>query len=282
MNKDLITDEEATQIKTELQLSEDRALQIRSDSTKAIQQETKGYSPESLRAVFQKENKWITDLNQRLADHVTGDYTATPKPEPKIIDYNTAKINFWIVYQHRLQLEKPTITPQNSIVLRSIILWIISGDTTLSKNKGLFIFGDFGRGKTDLLHALKKFSYHMAKQYENVIELPAIRSYKAMIKKAKEEKSVKGIYQDKGISIIDDLGFQEDSTITIWGDKTDLVSEIIESRHRSWKANNNNLSIFTSNLDTNRIKELHGQGISGRLIEMCNVLYWNGEDFRTL
>ena len=281
MKNDLITDNEAAQIYADMNLSEDRAAQIRTESEKAIQQATKGHSPESLRAMFEKSTQ-LTELQKRIENHTTGDYTATPKPQPRIIDYNTAKIKFWIIYQHRLRLQKPVITTQNSRVLRNILAWMIGTESDLAPNKGLFIFGDFGRGKTDLIHTLKQFSYHMSKQYDNVPEWPAIRSYKAMIKKAKEEKSVKGIYQDKGISIIDDLGFQEDSTITIWGDKTDLVSEIIESRHRSWKANNGNISIFTSNLDTKRIQELHGQGISGRLIEMCNTLYWNGTDFRTL
>lgn len=280
MNEDLITDKEAAKIMTDMQLSADRAAQIRTESEKAIREATRGHSNESLRSMFHKENKRLTDLQQRTADHITGTYTPTAKEEPKLIDYNTAKLNFWIMYQQRLNLAKPIITTQNSKVLQSVISWMIGIDTNIAPNKGLFIFGDFGRGKTDLIHTLKHFSYHMSKVYDNVREWPAIRSYKAMIKKAKEEKSVKGIYQDKGISIIDDLGFQEDSTITIWGDKTDLVSEIIESRHRSWKANNSNITIFTSNLDTQRIKELHGQGIAGRLKEMCNILYWNGTDFR--
>lgn len=249
-----------------------------------IEEITKGYDPEALEKSFKRliKNQRQKDQEKRLAAH-TGEIEVAAPSTPHLIDFDSAKNPFWRSYKITLK-KKPILTENNIEVLEGLIRWIIKDSTgEYDIQKGLFIYGAYGTGKTDLLHSLKHFSIKLNlsnNRYDNVRKLPQIQSYKFMIQKAKESKSIAGLYKKDGPSIIDDLGFKNETQLKIFGEKTNVIDEIIESRHRAWRANRNHYSIFTSNLDVEDIHEVHGEGISSRLIEMCNIILWDGENFR--
>ena len=248
----------------------------------SINEIVKNYDPEKLKKAFEKRNQRQIDQDNRIENH-NGEVVVSEPVTPYLLEFEGAKLPFWTSYKKRLGFT-PSLTSNNTEVLQGIIRWMIKDSKgEYDIQKGLFIYGAYGTGKTELIHAMHLFSLkcnHAKPSFENVRKLPGIQSYKFMLRKANEQRSIKGLYKTEGPSIIDDIGFKNETQLKIFGNDTNVISEIIESRYRAWKSNRNDYSIFTSNLEVEDIDRDHGEGISSRLIEMCNIIWWDGKNFR--
>jgi DNA replication protein DnaC len=148
-----------------------------------------------------------------------------------------------------------------------------------SLNKGLFLIGDVGVGKTLLI---KAFSYS---HYLNFID----QLIKFDFFKVVNANSISGDFQKNGIEGIekyflrdycfDDLGTEQIPSVHM-GNRKNIMQEIIEQRYDNREKLPFRSTFFTSNLSGNQIEELYGTRVRSRIREMCNWIVIPGEDRR--
>lgn len=136
-------------------------------------------------------------------------------------------------------------------------------ETSIKENKGLFIYGDTGTGKTYTLNALAKGRGEV----ENFVALLA--EFRDAIQK--------GVYWDKlkefvaqEYLFIDDIGAEKISDFVI-----EFVYLIVNKRYENMKR-----SVFATNLTLEDFQKRYGDRILSRISEMCVLVELKGEDKR--
>jgi DNA replication protein DnaC len=151
-----------------------------------------------------------------------------------------------------------------------------------SLEKGLFLCGNFGVGKSWLMSLFRKNNkrvFHVveakavAKQYK-INGNEAIEKYNTIIKNALDDPSV--FYQQYSALCIEDIGAED--VKGNFGDKCNVVGDIIEERYakgclKGWFHG-------TTNLTTEQLKEYYGGRAISRLRECVNLIELSGPDRR--
>jgi DNA replication protein DnaC len=134
---------------------------------------------------------------------------------------------------------------------------------SITENKGLFIYGGTGTGKTYILHVLAKGRCRV----ENFVSLLVeCRDYMQ-----------KGFYYEKIQSMTDQEHFFVDD---IGSEKTtDFVLEflylLVNERYENMKR-----TVFSTNLTLEEFRNRYGDRLLSRIAEMCIFLKLEGEDKR--
>jgi len=150
-------------------------------------------------------------------------------------------------------------------------------DTGGDLNKGVFVTGKSGTGKTSSFKIIHNISQkYNCKQLwfpihdtSNVVEQFNLEKYKDdVIKK-----------NSKGIMLFDDLGAESiGSNVYVYG-KEDIFIRILEARYREY-INKGTKTFITSNLNLEDIKKRYGVRVEDRFIEMFNILKLDGKSRR--
>lgn len=154
---------------------------------------------------------------------------------------------------------------------------IITSEASL--NKGLLIFGDYGIGKTFLFETLHKVGRDLLQKRNHTNLWFNCISAGSFVEMYMKEVTKKDSNADtnfdlnnyyKGKLYIDDLGFEKMAF-----NKTELFGEILFERNRA-----NKITYVTTNLKPSEITKRYGERIGDRLVEMFNIIKWNGKSFR--
>lgn len=140
----------------------------------------------------------------------------------------------------------------------------------ISLDKGLFIYGGTGTGKTYIAHAL---AYSVKKERGWSVD---VSNFVGLLGEFREF-IVRGTYQEnlcnfckENCIILDDLGAEK---------LTDFVQEflysIINNRYENMKR-----TVFTTNLDLKAFEARYGDRLLSRIGEMCIMVELKGEDKR--
>jgi len=159
-------------------------------------------------------------------------------------------------------------------------------DAGYSFDKGLWLAGNFGTGKTQMLMAykdLKKFNNETV-GYQSCVDMN--------VKFIKKDEFTNQTQRFDGIKtfsnkfdtverIFDDLG-EEETTVMDFGNKVCIMAHIISERYKGLK--NGCVTHITTNLTRKQITEIYGGRIESRINEMFNVIYLgkdiNSTDYR--
>ena|SRR3990167_5026003 len=136
-------------------------------------------------------------------------------------------------------------------------------ETAINEDKGLFIYGDTGTGKTYILHALGRGKGGV----ENFVEL-LVEFRDDMQKGFYHEKLVDFTKQD--YLFIDDIGSEKTSEFVI-----EFLYMVVNKRYENMKR-----TVFATNLTLEDFKTRYGDRILSRIAEMCVLLELKGEDKR--
>lgn len=151
--------------------------------------------------------------------------------------------------------------------------------------KGLFIFGDRGTGKTHLAVSLMR--EHLKKVqvvdrngdfFINDRMVPAFISVPELLLEIRHsysdsktsEKAIIGQYTEKNFLVLDDLGAEK---TTDWS--LQILYIIVDRRYREEKR-----TIFTSNLDLDELASKFDDRIASRISGMCVLHHMKGVDRR--
>lgn len=133
----------------------------------------------------------------------------------------------------------------------------------IDEDKGLFIYGDTGTGKTYTIYALSLRKSNVNNFIELLIEY---RDY--MQKGFYYENLTELLNQD--YLFIDDIGSEKTSDFVI-----EFLYMIVNKRYENMKR-----TVFTTNLTLEDFKNRYGDRILSRIAEMCILLELKGEDKR--
>lgn len=174
------------------------------------------------------------------------------------------------------------------------VLWALalyfSGDKEFetlghgSLQKGLYLVGNIGTGKTLLMRAFSKFqilnlSLISATQITEKYQRDGVEGILDYL----ESKRYQGGMASYKSYCFDDLG-TENTSIKHMGNELNVMERIIlrhyENRSLDLYRSSEIRTHFTSNLDPSEIEKLYGTRVRSRLREMCNYIVIPGTDRR--
>lgn len=136
--------------------------------------------------------------------------------------------------------------------------------------KGFYIYGPVGSGKTHVAYALYKRIVETKRSvwFWNVTDL--IHELKLDIDRREKLYIGEGILGFEGILILDDIGAERP---TEWVAETLYL--IVNKRYNAMLP-----TIFTSNLPVSDLGDKIGDRIASRIVEMCEIIKLDGGDRR--
>ena len=192
---------------------------------------------------------------------------------------NYAKRVFWYCI---LKINKDfNPTEAQKPLLNDILHYLIKSDkTTLDTNKGIYLSGSFGFGKSDLMTALNDTCHYLFGKNYFVFQ-PAslcVSEYRHdQDLNYLTERKIYGV--QKPISFCwDDLGM-EPSSVKSYGNEINLFSTLINVRYELWKQSGLKTH-FTTNLNQSEFDERYTASNRSRIGQMCNLIIVESEDQR--
>lgn len=169
----------------------------------------------------------------------------------------------------------------NKEVYRDVLTWCLGQEGKLDLQKGLYIYGNTGTGKTLMMAIMSNVSsfYRVGVFDSNG------NGWNLMEKKARADEICDDYAEDGDIQrwvgypslCIDDLGSEPSETLYM-GNRRRVLRSIIEQR----ADRADRLTCFTSNFppDSDEIVQMYGQRVRSRLHQMCNIILLPGGDRR--
>lgn len=142
--------------------------------------------------------------------------------------------------------------------------------------KGLLIYGPVGIGKSmffDILNSMNNELYQRFQRHAfgfTKISAPWFVNHFMQNAKDKKKTGIDLDYYQKHKLYIDDLGAEH-----LCFNSYELLGDILFERHR-----HNATTYVTTNLTPTEIGERYGDRVGDRLVQMFNVIRWEGESFR--
>lgn len=150
-----------------------------------------------------------------------------------------------------------------------------SDQTTLDRDRGLLIKGNYGTGKTTIIRSLFEVPFKpITKEAFIFGKTKRISCLNVVLECSKEEEAVYKYIKDDWL--FDDLG-REGRTLYSKADSNPLFSFIIESRYASDIPLK---TYYTTNLSIEDLKKKYTSRIESILYETCNIIDMIGDDFR--
>lgn len=191
---------------------------------------------------------------------------------------NISFVEAGIIFQSIIQLSGKNLiyTETEKEIIRNLIKYFLNDGTgKYDIKKGIYMYGFYGSGKTQLLQLFQAFTNLL--NYNKFDKI----NYKILNDKIK----IQGIKAAENISkynnlFVDDLGFLNESKINSFGNTYDLLMSIVNERYEKWFYSNIK-TYYTTNILIDNIKEIYGEGISGRIIDSCNLIKFTETNHRT-
>jgi len=139
-----------------------------------------------------------------------------------------------------------------------------------SFNKGLWICGNFGTGKTQMILTYKSMIKNCGFISCNDMNMRFLKvdEYNGKVQRFNGIKGFTNI-TDKREKIFDDLG-EEETTIMDYGNKFCVMAHVLGERYKGLR--DGVITHITTNLTKNQITEIYGGRIESRVNEMFNVI----------
>ena len=190
-----------------------------------------------------------------------------------------AKKEFW---RCLLQINKDFApTDAQKPLLNNLLHYLIKSDNSvLDTNKGLYLSGSFGFGKSDMLTALNRTCFNLfgknafifqsaslcVAEYRNDQDLNYLT-----------ERKIYGV-QKPFVFCWDDLGMEPEK-VKSYGNDINLFSTLINVRYELWKQSGLKTH-FTTNLSGQEFDERYTASNRSRIGQMCNLIIVESEDQR--
>lgn len=199
--------------------------------------------------------------------------------------YDDARRRFWATMQmraaHIASLENNPefewiVTQEFADTLRNLVKYFINDSTGgLPLTKGLFIFGENGTGKTEIMQAFVRFTetYDLTKRF-------TFCSMSEVYNKARADKDFDPIApNEQHDRCFDEFGRNVGPVIR-FGDALDINEAIIEARYNRFRRYGQ-ITHFIANMAPNEAEEQLSPMIFDRLRSMCTSIEFTGKSKRT-
>jgi hypothetical protein len=192
------------------------------------------------------------------------------------------------VYEARLAaLGRRLIWESDSeMIFRELVRYFI-GDTggLYDVHRGIYLFGDFGCGKTLLMQSLQDFTRMIEDRLTaasvpftpRTFRMSHARDIAMEIQRTGTTDSLRQYYT--GIRLFDDMGSEQEKKI--FGNDISALAEILLTRYNAYQCGGP-LTHCTSNLTPHECRAAYGDRIGSRVFELFNHVYLDGTDKRRM
>lgn len=154
----------------------------------------------------------------------------------------------------------------------------------VSLQKGVFLYGPVGTGKTTLMRAFSKFKHETRFNFISCRELQkqfATNGWKSLQKYGRDSYFKENLRADSKpvVYCFDDFG--SEGRAKYFGNDANVMEEVLQDRYEEF-SRTGMITHITSNLGKNGdlIEEIYGVRVRSRIREMFNVIELNTKDFR--
>jgi len=193
---------------------------------------------------------------------------------PYPIDFDAARELFWHIYKRKVG-DRPVLDGNLKDQIRSLILYFIGHpDSLLPHNKGIYLFGDVGVGKTGLLESLSVFTQTLSYKY---FQIANVRDISFRIQRKKDTSLMDSFMT--GNWCFDDL-FADQEESKIYGNATDVSKVLIEQFYiHGWRQGKK--IHVTSNIEPEEVqKQISDPRFVDRVREMMTPIELIGKSKR--
>lgn len=207
-------------------------------------------------------------------------YTQEDETQLPDLDIDTAKLAYETMIRSRYG--KYIVT--NPAKTEDILKWYIRDKTgKYNVTKGLYVFGDYSTGKTVVTSmSATMMAFAKDKGYPNGHYSLHLSYKRDIMMRAREDKDItflSSIFKTSGVAakqiIIDDMGYEDDAQLVLWGNKENLIIHMVEILH-SYFLKYGTKVVITSNLPLPDMMLKYGKGTHDRIVEMCTPVLWSG------
>lgn len=156
-------------------------------------------------------------------------------------------------------------------------LWDMSKTLTRKSGKfGIFLYGNYGTGKSTMVRALARCMKYLDGSGEDYTQGHRIKIYDArdIAQMAKQDyKAFKNVCVEDMIAI-EDMG-KEPREVLSYGNSYSPIQELIERRY-----DRQLFTIITTNMTTDDVKKFYKERVYDRMCEMFDMIGFNEKSFR--
>ena len=172
-------------------------------------------------------------------------------------------------------------------VLNSIFAWIWKRDDLnalgLDYEKGLFLYGPLGRGKSMTLQAMRQYMNSVANRYDFMREDYRL---KAWWKTASELANIYAAdgqpaliqYADPYVNLVIDEFGREPNPASYYGTKMNVLQFVLQLRYDHRRTS---VTHITTNMTLDDLEPRYGDYVADRCKEMFNFIEFEGDSLRT-
>lgn len=281
--------EPATPVKKERTLEDLRNSANRYCESKLARVTKKNEPTEEGKAYIQKL-KQSDAVNRDLGiESMLAEIMGVKRPGSVVVPYGIrfidAKMLFEKIIQQQLSAIGKTykVEAENYEKIDELIKYFIGEPGKLNPNKGVYLYGAVGRGKTRVMEAIMVMCNTIEKRLEandmqftsRKFQLKNAKSIVVELGESKSAQTIKKYYT--GPLCIDDMG-SEDS-FKLWGNDMNVVGDIVVERYQRYQQSGL-LTHATSNTLPTEWTKKYGERVESRLNEMFNVVVLLGQDKR--
>ena len=219
-------------------------------------------------------------------DHIPGTYTAAIQDTtpPHVCTFEMMAEALRIAFRKTAKQQGWTsvyIHPDNKDTIYDM-LRLITGDadTTLTHRKGIYLTGNHGSGKTEIMQHIITCMTRASHRHKNISK-PYSHSYDQLYDTLRNTGNTDHLYKNLIRTVyIDDFLYQKRALAKVYGN-TDSVPDLIITRcyelfkhgHKIYMSSNYGPQYMMDN------GYIH-PGSYDRLREMCNIIQWKGDSLR--
>lgn len=226
----------------------------------------------------------ITMLRERTAQ-ILSKKQESPKasrPEPSMRQEAVVLVNAFKSIDSNFDINKA-----DRNVMNSLLAWVWEKDSLnmlhLDYSKGLFLFGEIGRGKSLALHALRRYMCSVCNRFKWKRNDVRMKAWGSSASEMANEFASDGLAKIKDYAkseinlVIDELG-REPIPAKYFGTEMNVMQFVLQLRYDSRKQN---VTHVTTNLKLEDIGKIYGNYVADRCLEMFNFIEFKGESLRS-
>lgn len=252
-----------------------------------------GMSLEQMRekqAALSEGRRFISDPTPEQAERLRKYWeivnSAVPRPSvlnvvrstaPEKIKYQEARSKVWRMLCDRSEQlgHSFAFTDAQAAIVRRLIQYFINDpECGLDLTKGVYLYGEPGSGKTEIMQILARFTteHELAKafHFSNMAEI-----YAGAIADRNSDPITPNIQFDR---CFDDIAMKA-GEVNLWGNNIDINEAIIYQRYLR-NRRFGQLTHFVSNLETIKVKEILTVRILDRMKDLCQSINYPGASNR--
>lgn len=193
------------------------------------------------------------------------------------VSYEAARYIIWEAMKARLIDE--SVTPQfdgnMAEVIKNLIGYFTCTETKFDLKKGIYLWGNVGRGKSFLMSLLSVFCKEIEYSYRNF----NIYSVKELSFKVVRDSNIKHLDDClKGKVCLDDVGFEE-KNVFLYKNSVPIMEFLVDGRYNLFQKTGM-VTHMTSNVPPGLLETEYSKRVESRIHEMFNLVELKGIDKR--